>query len=171
MKKLLLFIIAGVLCATNICAQTIVPVIPNGTCGNIGPNGNNLTWRLTTDGILTISGNGYMNDWCACMTSSGEIDYAPWYPYKSRILQVVINNGVSAIGANAFYGLSSLISVEMPETIVEIGNRAFSNCSSLTSIELPESVIEIGYGAFERCSSLTNIMIPESVTDIGSSAF
>ena len=62
-------------------------------------------------------------------------------------------------------------SVVIPEGVTEIGDNAFLDCSSLTSVTIPESVTYIGGGAFGDCSSLTSVTIPESVTYIGGGAF
>ena len=78
---------------------------------------------------------------------------------------------VSAIGSSAFYGCSSLVSIEMPNSVTSIGYDSFRGCSSLVSIEIPNSVTVIGISAFEECSSLVSIEIPNSVTSIGYSAF
>ena len=56
-------------------------------------------------------------------------------------------------------------------SVTSIGDYAFYGCSSLTSIELPESLTSIREGAFYDCSGLTSISIPASVTVIGDSAF
>ena len=67
---------------------------------------------------------------------------------------VVIPEGTTEIGENAFSGCSSLTSVAIPEGVTKIGYWAFSGCSSLTSVVIPDSVESIGNGAFARCSAL-----------------
>ena len=83
----------------------------------------------------------------------------------------IIPNSVTGIGDGAFYGCSSLTSINIPENITSIGGSAFRSCSSLTSINIPENVTSIGYGAFYDCSSLISINIPEGVTSIEPSTF
>ena len=82
-----------------------------------------------------------------------------------------IPDGVTSIGACAFYLCSSLTSVTIPDSVTSIGNSAFSCCSSLTSITIPDGVTKIGELAFYECISLTSITIPDSVTSIGYWAF
>ena len=78
---------------------------------------------------------------------------------------------VTSIGEAAFFGCSSLTSVNIPNGVTSIGNSAFERCYSLTSITLLNSVMSIGDYAFYNCSSLTSIIIPNSVTSIGDWAF
>ena len=82
-----------------------------------------------------------------------------------------IPNSVTNIGKSAFFGCSSLTSVNIPNSVTSIGNGAFTWCTSLTSINIPSSVTSIGEGAFYYCSSLTSVSIPSSVTSIGDDAF
>ena len=78
---------------------------------------------------------------------------------------------VTSIGAYAFFGCTSLTSIEIPDSVTSIGESALSYCTSLTSIEIPGSVTSIGDYAFHNCESLTSIKIPEGVKSIGEWAF
>ena len=126
-----------------------------------GSYGDNVTYTLDTEtGVLTISGTGDMRSYDA-----------PWLDYKDLVKTVVIEDGVTSIGSQAFYECGNLTNITIPDGITSIGGFAFDGCSSLTEITIPESVTSIGTYAFYKCSSLTEITIPEGVTSIGDSAF
>ena len=97
--------------------------------------------------------------------------FAPWYSQREKINKVVIENGVTNIGVNAFYQCNNLNSITIPNSVANIGGNAFSECLGLTSVTIPNSVTSIGAGAFGGCSALTSVTIPNSVTSIGGSAF
>lgn len=127
-----------------------------------------ITWTLSDDGTLTISGTGGIPDYY----SSAPFYYTShWYSQRSKIKKVVIEDGVTRIGNEAFYGCSDLTSITIPNSVTKIGKYAFSGCSGLTSVIIPNSVTSIGSTAFYQCSGLTSITIPNSVTSIGDGAF
>lgn len=80
---------------------------------------------------------------------------------------VVIPDGVSAIGVSAFRGCSSLESVTIPDSVKDIGDFAFKGCSSLGSVTIPDSVTAIGDQAFAFCDSLTSASIGNGVQLLG----
>ena len=84
---------------------------------------------------------------------------------------VVIPEGVKAIGERAFYGCKSLESVTIPEGVTKIGGFAFRGCTGLRKVTVPESVKTIGRYAFGDCKSLENLTIPGRVEEIGKFAF
>ena len=134
------------------------------TTGASGTCGVNLTWILTDDGTLTISGTGVMHNY-------DSLGGAPWYGKRSMIKCLIIEPGVANIGDNAFGSCTNLTSVEIPDSVTIIGDCAFYNCSSLASITISDSVTSIGDYAFHGCNSLTSVEIPDSVTIIRFNAF
>ena len=138
--------------------------------GNCGKDGSNVTWTLDSAGLLTISGTGEMADYESKTDSASgeEITTAPW---GNQAKTAVIGDGVTGIGAAAFYGCSGLTSVTMGSNVTSIGESAFCGCTGLTGIVLPGSVTSIGEYAFSNCESLTAIEIPAGVTTLGNSAF
>ena len=126
---------------------------------------DNLTWKLYADGTLNISGKGAMKDY------NSDDNPSPASQKKDSVKKVVIEDGVTSIGATAFYCCNSLTSITIPDSVTSIGDSAFSGCWDLTSITIPDSVTTIGESAFYGCSSLTSITIPDGVTSIGYGAF
>ena len=141
----------------------LLALLPAGAAaGNViagGECGENVTWTLDSDGVLTITG-------------IGEITSNPWLgEYMGDITEVVIRSGVKGIGDGAFIYCSSLMSVTIPGSVKYIGQRAFAKCTSLTGVTIPASVATIGLGAFESCISLAEVTIPKGVASIGDGAF
>ncbi len=134
-------------------------ITASGTCGD------NLTWVLDSEGVLTISGSGEMQSFSS--TNS------PWKNYASSIKSVVIKEGVTSIGAFAFYRHSSLESITLPNGITSIGEVSFAFCKSLRRITIPATVTEIKANAFSACNNLievynlSNISISKGTTNGG----
>ena len=137
--------------ATYTAVYDSIPRCPtaSGTCG---ADGDNLTWELDCDSVLTISGIGNMKVYNA---STSQI---PWYIHKESIKEIVLGDSVTSIGKNAFRDCTNLTSVTIGNSITSIEDRAFKECSSLTSIEIPKSVTSIGTAVFINCSNLTSIV-------------
>jgi hypothetical protein len=110
-----------------------------------------------------------------------------------NVTHIVIPEGVTSIGGEAFENRSSLISVNIPSTMSLIGGAAFAftglqsmdlshttanvgesifyGCSSLTSVKLPYNM-EVARGwMFYGCSSLTELVIPSGVYSVAQGAF
>ena len=131
-----------------------------------------ISWSVT-DEVLTITGTGDMPDYTYVTPEYGNsYSTAPWYDrYSNKIQSVVIKDGVTSIGKNAFRSCSKLVSVTIPNSVTSIRTEAFRDCSSLKSVTIPNSVTSIGNGAFRSCSSLASITIPNSVTSTGTYTF
>ena len=91
--------------------------------------------------------------------------------YSGNEENVIVPEGISAIGKDAFAGNDKIVSVTLPATLEEIGDRAFINCSKLTSINLPSALKVIGESAFNECRMLSGIVLPDGLTTIGRNAF
>ena len=115
-----------------------------------GSCGTNVTYTyVDATHTLTISGNGEMNIY----------SNAPWSTYKSDIVKVVVEDGITSVGG--FIDCSSLMSVSIPNSVTAINNNAFYGCVSLPSITIPSSVTSIGGSAFGGCSGLMSVHISD----------
>ena len=126
--------------------------------------GASVTWSLSEDGILTVSGTGDMTDYA-------RFEDVPWYGERDNIRSVVIEEGITRVGDGSFGKSHTLTSVSLPESLTVIGESAFYDCTALTDIAIPGSVTKISYRAFFSCKALPAITIPNSVTDLGDKAF
>lgn len=91
--------------------------------------------------------------------------------YRGPGGNVVIPNGVTSIGRNAFENCAGLTSVAIPNGVTSIGELAFSGCTGLAQVTLPQGLTSIGSSAFSHCESLKNVTLPDSVTTIENAAF
>ena len=72
---------------------------------------------------------------------------------------------VVGIAKNAFYGISSVRSVSIPDSVKSIGDFAFC-ITALTEVVIPDSVTNIGEYAFYGCSQMSSIRLPEGIEEI-----
>lgn len=63
---------------------------------------------------------------------------------------------VDAIGSTAFNGNTTMVSVEIPDTVDYVAG--FNNCTALTSVTLPDSVSQLE-AAFRGCTALKTVNI------------
>ena len=85
------------------------------------------------------------------------------------LTSIVIPEGVTVVGDNAFNGCAALASVTLPSTLTTIGSSAFGSCTALTSISIPSAVTSIGDYAFAN-SRITSVSAPNATT-VGVRAF
>ncbi len=160
--KIILFAAAAAVLAllmpgVTVCAEQI---IDSGLCGA------DARWEVADcdEGyILTVSGSGAA-EW-------GGAQDTPWADYRSGIVRIEVQDGITSIGAYAFYNCVNLSEVNLPDDLDIIEEGLFMNCSGLAEIDIPAGVSEISDGAFDNCSGLMAIEIPDSVTRIGDYAF
>ena len=131
--------------------------------------GGQLTWEKAEpweikDHVLTINDDSVMVDYDSAKKT-------PWYAERDEITNIVISDGVTKVGAFAFYGLNNLTSVALSDTVASIGGYAFKNSVKLSDINLPTGMKKIGESAFYGCSSLKSITIPEGLYTIWAYTF
>ncbi|MCD8286188.1 MAG: leucine-rich repeat domain-containing protein, partial [Clostridia bacterium] len=93
---------------------------------------------------------------------------------NTGIISIVLPSTITSIGTYAFYGCTSLTSVDFSAThITTLPNYCFHDCVVLTDVKLPatETLTTIGNYCFDTCSALETITVPEGVTTINLQAF
>ena len=93
------------------------------------------------------------------------------FSFKDNVTSVTIPDGVTSIGDSAFYHCDNLTSVTIPGSVTFIGGSTFADCVSLTHVTIPEGVTRLEGSTFSNCTGLISINLPDSLTFIGSSTF
>lgn len=130
----------------------------SGTCGE------QVTWSLSEDGTLTISGTGEMENY-------SDDNESPWKDFNKQVKRIVVEQGVTSIGDRAFSYSKQLKSIAIPEGVTRIGENSFWNCENLETVTLPDSLEEIGESAFANCGKLQKIVLPKHVKTLGETVF
>ncbi len=98
---------AIVVCTPSIITDTTI--VNSGTCGD------NLTWTLDSDGLLTISGTGAMYDYYYEYDGVEDWvmweDLPGWYYLNKPIYSVVIEIGITSIDDFAFFGCNDITDI------------------------------------------------------------
>ena len=81
--------------------------------------------------------------------------------YTGKASEIVIPDGVTAIGKEVFKG-SRINSVVIPDSCTQIMGQAFLDCKKLTRVVLPDNGISLGPQCFYNCTAIKEINIPES---------
>ena len=150
-RKITLTLLLTALVCLLLSVSAGAVVVDSGTCGE------NLTWELDDQGVLTISGTGAIRAYA--------------FEGYDSLTSVTILDGVTGIGTYAFYNCDSLSSVMIPGSVTSVGDFSFYKCDSLTSVTILDGVTRIGVSAFSNCGKLTSVTIPDSITIIGGFAF
>ncbi len=78
------------------------------------------------------------------------------------LYSLVLPEGVSSIGSQAFSHCYSLYDISLPSTVFRIADYAFEYCEDLTSITLPAALGDMGDGVFQQCFGLAEINVDEA---------
>ena len=133
--------------APYVCFSTEAPLTAGAAeIVDSGTYGENITWQLDSDGTLTVSGKGDMED-------VGPFKNTPWVKERDLIKKVVIGEGITRVGDQNFLECVNLTSVSLPDTLKTIGFVAFGRCRALTSVVIPASVTVVEHEAFVSCEN------------------
>ena len=95
-----------------------------------------ITWQYdSATKTLTVSGSGAMDDYTP--------EEVPWSAYTLQLEKVVVEEGVTTIGKNAFIGCSRLSDVSLADSVTTIGEYAFASCPMLQELTLNNNIISI----------------------------
>lgn len=147
MEKELLFLAALCLVSVQVQGQTTVA---SGTCG-AGAGGNNLTWTLTSDSTLTISGTGDMADFT--------FGNQPWEEHLAAIRTAVVQEGVTSVGNYFLRNCTGLTSIDLPDGLTSVRGSFLANCTGLTSLTLPAGLTSAGNYFLLDCTGMQELTV------------
>lgn len=132
--------------------------VDSGICGD------NLTWSLDSNGLLTIEGKGKMYNYKYSPYDDGA-NRPPWQ--SKKIKSLVIKSGVTSIGNHAFNRQDNLSNISIADTVTSIGKEAFFSCDSLGYLfQIPENISSIAESAFGLCCNTRLLYVGKNVTNI-----
>ena len=85
---------------------------------------------------------------------------------RTRITEIVIENGLEVIDEWAFEGCTSLARVTIPPSVKEIDFNAFTECKELTEVIFSEGLEELDDTAFRSCYQLKELHFPASLKSV-----
>lgn len=105
--------------------------------------GVNATWSLDEYGVMTVSGTGEMYDY--------NFLTPPWQDFKSSIKKIVIEEGITKIGASAFRSLPAVTDLHIASSVEIIGNAAVQSLEAFDRITIGENskLRQVSYQALE----------------------
>lgn len=89
-------------------------IIASGYCGSelLNDDETCMAWRLDSEGVLTISGEGFMKDY-------SPHNRPPWAEHSWQITRVVVEDGIETIGSLAFEGCHCVVEVYLGADVAE----------------------------------------------------
>ena len=173
-------------------AELTSVMIPDGII-SIGELAFSNCWSLSSvtvpESVTSVGDNAFIG--CKSIKTAGPIgggynyefgwkDSIPSYAlHGSGLTSVIIPDGVTSIGSNAFSGCHDLSSVTIPESVTSIEYFAFSHCENLKTAGPIGGGYNYEFGwkdsipsrAFNYCQSLSDVTFPDGLTNIGEYAF
>lgn len=136
--------------ATRPVPRTTANAVDSGSCGE------NLTWTLSEDGLLTISGQGAMKDY--------GFYGGPWVDHGDEITAIAVQSGVTYLGSYAFAELDNVRTLWVPESVASMGEFSFGSCEKLTVMYEAENrpCISTYYGGPSEVTNVHHYGIAEN---------
>lgn len=148
-----------------------------------GPQGSHYEGNIVIPDIVEYEGVEYevreIGEWAFYQSNTPSvtlpstcsvIKYSA-FQESALLEEIILNEGLTEIGENAFSNCINLKSVSIPGSVQKIGQYAFFNCDNLKSAKISEGLTTIEEALFANCFSLSEVELPSTVTHIGKFAF
>ena len=90
---------------------------------------------------------------------------------NTTIQTVNISEGIEKIGVRVFYNATGLKTASLPRSATTIGRNLFYGCTDLETVEFLSKITTLPVSCFNKCESLREIQLPNTITSIGDYAF
>lgn len=128
---------------------------PSAFALEVGANGNNvMAYANPFSGTLELKGSGATKDYYC---NSGK-EYTPLNSYLKNITDLTIDEGITYLGNNLFYGYSGS------------SVTGYNGLTNISSLDIPSTVTGIGASTF-KLLGVETVVFPANVESIGDSAF
>ena len=126
-------------------------------------------------GVQKIGESAFMNCTVRSVSSLGNLTEIDDNAFNNCPYLMVFEmpEGLKSIGANAFYGCTSIAwgNFTLPASVTEVGEYAFCGNYGIKSVTIPAQLTELADGMFAQCTNLTGVTLHDKVTKIGAYAF
>ena len=109
-------------------------------------------WTIDSAGTLEITGTGPVEDFESAAAT-------PWS--GKTVKTVIVHEGITELGGNAFRSCTKLTSVTLPNSLETIGISAFEGCSGLKTVTFGTGLRTVERYAFQDCTGLTGVYITD----------
>ena len=142
------------------------------TIGKYAFFGSGLTDVVLPDTVTTLDSSAFGSKYLKSFHLNDNVTELParCLASSSNLTDVYLGN-VKTLGTEAFAECTSLVKIDLPDTLETIKDRAFQACTALEGIMIPASVTEIEFSAFSQCSSLRAVYFLGDAPKMGNYMF
>ena len=119
--------------------------------------------------ITFTPGTGYGYDYAAYKGSDSWYQMTPWYQCRDTLKEIVLEEGITHIGSDAFRELNIQVLV-LPNSLESLGCHAFYSCIYLWYLSIPitlDSISSEQYPAFDQCDRVTTLIFTAGSDGVG----
>ena len=128
---------------------------------------NGLTYDIYKDGAKLIAVDATATEVTVpAKIKDGTVDVkfvaSHLFKHNETVTKIALENGITVLGKEVFYGCFNLKEITLSNTITTIGDGLFRNCYALEKVILPDTITSMGTDVFYECRSLKEVALPNN---------